>query len=173
MTVRIRSILTVLSIAALVLFLDRLSKFWVLDNLDLFEGRTLISALAPYLTIFHTTNTGVAFGMFRGGGEIFKIVAAVAVVAILIYTIRQGHSSIIVNISLGLMLGGAAGNLYDRLAYGHVIDFISFRVPGVFNVATFNLADSALVVGTILLAIYMLLEERRQKAEENSIPDQA
>lgn len=173
MTIHTRSVLTVLSVGAVVLLLDRLSKTWVLDNLNLYEGRTLISALAPYLTVFHTTNTGVSFGMFRGGGEIFKIVAAVAVVAILVYSFRRGHSSTFVNISLGLMLGGAAGNLYDRLAYGHVIDFISFRVPGVFNFATFNLADSALVVGTILLAIYMLLEERRQKAEENSIPDQA
>ena len=173
MTIRTRSILTVLSVGALVLILDRLSKFWVLGNLELYEGRALIAALAPYFTLFHTTNTGVAFGMFRGGGEIFKIVAAVAVVAILIYTIRQGHSSAFVNISLGLMLGGAAGNLYDRLAYGHVIDFLDFRVPDVFHFATFNLADSALVVGTILLAVYMLLEERKQKAEEQSLPDQA
>lgn len=173
MTIRTRSILTVLTTGALVLLLDRLSKLWVLDNLALYEGWSPIPALAPYFSIFHTTNTGVAFGMFRGGGELFKIVAAIAVVAILVYSFRQGHSSIFVNISLGLMLGGAAGNLYDRLAYGHVIDFLDFRVPGVFHFATFNLADSALVVGTILLAIYMLLEERKHKAENESLPDQA
>jgi signal peptidase II len=173
LTARTRSILTIIPIGALVLLLDRLSKTWVLDNLELYEGRALISTLAPYLTLFHTTNTGVSFGMFRGGGDIFKIVAAAAVIAILVYGFRQGHSSMIVNISLGMMLGGAAGNLYDRLAYGHVIDFISFRVPGVFDFATFNVADSSLVVGTILLAVFMLFEERKQKAEEESLPDEA
>ena len=173
MTIRTRSILTILSVGALVLLLDRLSKSWVLDNLELYEGRAPIPALAPYLTIFHATNTGVSFGLFRGGGEIFKIVAIIAVIAILVYSFRQKHNSTIVNISLGLMLGGAAGNLYDRLAYGYVIDFISFRVPDVFTFATFNVADSSLFVGTALLAIYMLLEERRESAKNRSIPDQA
>ncbi len=173
MTVRTRSILTILPIGALVLLLDRLSKSWVLDNLELYEEWAPISALAPYLTFFHTTNTGVSFGLFRGGGEIFKIVAAIAVVAILVYSFRQEHGSTIVNISLGLMLGGAAGNLYDRMAYGHVIDFISFHIPDVFHFATFNVADSSLVVGTIILAVYMLFEERKQQAENQSLADQA
>ncbi len=173
MTVRARSILTVLSVGALVLLLDRYSKTWVLENLELYESWSPIPALAPFFTFFHATNTGMSFGMFRGGGEILKIVAAVAVVAILIYSIRKGNSSWIVNISLGMMLGGAAGNLYDRLVYGHVIDFLDFRVPGVFHFATFNVADSALVVGTIILATYMLFEDRKQTAENQSRTDQA
>lgn len=146
---------------------------WVLDNLNLYEGLAPIPALAPYFTFFHTTNTGMSFGMFKGGSEILKIVAAIAVVAILIFSIRKGHSSWIVNISLGMMLGGAAGNLYDRLAYGHVIDFLSFRIPDLFHFATFNVADSSLVVGTIILATYMLLEDRKENSENQSLPDQA
>jgi signal peptidase II len=173
LSVRIRSILTILSVGTLVLFLDRFSKTWVLDNLELYESWPPIPALAPYFTFFHATNTGMSFGMFKGGGEILKIVAAVAVVAILIFGIRKGHSSWIVNMSLGLMLGGAAGNLYDRLAYGHVIDFLDFRVPDVFHFATFNVADSSLVVGTLILATYMLFEDRRESTENQSLPDQA
>jgi len=156
-----------------VLLLDRFSKTWILDNLNLYESWSPIPALAPFFTFFHTTNTGMSFGMFRGGGEILKIVAAVAVVAILFYSIRKGHSSWIVNISLGMMLGGAAGNLYDRLTYGHVIDFLDFHIPNVFHFATFNVADSSLVVGTIILATYMLFEDRKENAENQSLPDQA
>lgn len=173
MSIRTRSILTVFSVGALVFFLDRYSKTWVLDNLELYESWPPILALAPYFTFFHATNTGMSFGMFQGGGEILKIVAAVAVVAILIFSIRKGHSSWIVNISLGMMLGGAAGNLYDRLAYGHVIDFLDFRIPDIFHFATFNVADSSLVVGTIILAIYMLFEDRKENAKNRSLPDQA
>jgi len=173
LSIHIRSILTIFSVGSLVLLLDRISKTWVLDNLNLYESWTPIPALAPFFTFFHATNTGMSFGMFRGGGEILKIVAAVAVVAILFYSIRKGHSSWIVNISLGLMLGGAAGNLYDRLVYGHVIDFISLHIPDVFRFATFNVADSSLVVGTIILATYMLFEDREENAEKQSLPDQA
>jgi len=173
LTIRFRSILTVLSVGSFVFLLDRFSKMWVLDNLNLYEGLAPIPALAPLFTFFHTTNTGMSFGMFKGGGEILKIVAAIAVVAILLFSIRRGHSSWIVNISLGMMLGGAAGNLYDRLAYGHVIDFLDFRIPDLFHFATFNVADSSLVVGTIILATYMLLEDRKENSENQSLPDQA
>ena len=74
----------------------------------------------------------------------------------------------IVYASLALMLGGAAGNLWDGLAYGHVIDFIDFRIPNVFHWATFNLADSAIVVGVLLLAAQMLLEGK----QDHTLADQ-
>lgn len=176
--IRNRSWPIILGIAALILLLDRISKQWVLDNLSLYESWTPIRALEPYLQIIHATNTGVSFGMFRQFAWFWTLLAGVAVVAIFVYSLRMRTSSLWVTICLGLMLGGAAGNLWDRLAYGHVIDFVDVHWPGVFRFATFNVADSSLVIGTILLMIYFLLEERRAKSTEghdhdpNSLADQ-
>ena len=147
--------------AVAVILLDRVSKLWVINNLDLYEGWAPIPALAPYFQIFHTTNTGVAFGMLRSGGMLFAVVAAIAIVVILVFTYRQGPSSLLVQISLGLMLGGAAGNLWDRLVYnGHVIDFLDFHINNRLTFPTFNVADSALVIGVLLLPLSTLREQR-------------
>ena len=155
--------LIVIILAGFILLCDRLSKLWVLANLQLYESWAPIPGLASIFTIFHTTNTGVAFGLFQGVGMLFTIVRAIAVVAILIYSYRLEQAPVIVYASLALMLGGAAGNLWDGLAYGHVIDFIDFRIPNVFHWATFNLADSAIVVGVLLLAAQMLLEGKQDR----------
>lgn len=173
MSRRTRSVLIVLLVGTVVFLLDRLTKTWVLNNLDLYEGWAPIAALAPYFQFFHSTNTGMSFGLFQNGSFILTIVAVVAVVGILIYSFYHGQNSYVVDICLGMMLGGAAGNLFDRLVYGNVIDFISVGIPDVFRFATFNIADSSLVVGTIALAIYFLLEERKENADKQSLPDQA
>ena len=173
MSRRTRSVLIVLLVGAIVFGIDRICKTWVLDNLELYEGWAPIPALAPYFQIFHTTNTGMSFGLFQNGSFILTIVAIVAVIGIVIYSFHHGQDSYVVDICLGLMLGGAAGNLYDRLVYGNVIDFISVGIPDVFRFATFNTADSALVVGTFALAIYLLLEGRKENADGKSLPDQA
>ncbi|MCW5857542.1 MAG: signal peptidase II, partial [Caldilineales bacterium] len=105
----------------------------------------------------------VAFGMFRGGGGIFAIVAALAAVAILVYSYRLPASTSSWHfLALGLMFGGAVGNLWDRLVYGgQVIDFLYFHIEDRAAFPTFNLADNALVVGVILLVLLLWIDERR------------
>ncbi|NOX62427.1 MAG: signal peptidase II [Chloroflexi bacterium] len=152
--------LIVLGVAGLAFGLDRWSKLWVLENMELYGEFAPIPALAPYFMFFRTTNTGVAFGLFRNGGAIFTVIAAFAVAAIFIYSFRLQKATWLTSLSLGLMLGGAAGNLVDRLIYGHVIDFLDFGIPNLFRWATFNLADAAVVTGVFLLALTFLLEER-------------
>lgn len=149
-------------IGSLILLLDRLSKAWVLDNLSIGESFAPIPALYPFLRLFHAANSGVAFGMFKNGGMLFAIVAAIAVIAILIYSLRLGDESPIMWLSLGLMLGGASGNLWDRLVFdGSVIDFILVQFPGGWFFPTFNIADSGITVGTIALVLLMYLQDRR------------
>jgi signal peptidase II len=157
-----------LAVAALVILLDRLSKVWVLNNIPLYNEVAPIPALYPYFSFLHSSNTGVAFGLFQGGSFIFTIIAGVAVIAIAIYTFRSGTQSVLMSVSLGMMLGGAAGNLWDRLAYGAVVDFIKVQASDSLVWPMFNLADSAIFVGTGLLIIYFFLDERRIRQEEKS-----
>jgi len=157
-----------LLIAAAVLLLDRFSKLWVMKNIPLYGEAAPIPALYPYFSFVHSTNSGVAFGLFQGGTFIFTIIAAIAVIAIAIYSFQSGGESVLLAISLGLMLGGAAGNLWDRLAYGSVVDFILVRASAALVWPTFNLADSSVVVGTGLLILYLFLDERRTRQESHN-----
>jgi len=149
-----------LPVAALVLALDQLSKAWVLRHIPLNEAWAPIPSLARYFTFTHVTNTGAAFGIFPNGGAIFLAIAVVVVVAIVVYTRYLSTERWPVLLSLGLQLGGALGNLIDRLRFGHVVDFLDFKFW-----PTFNVADSAIVVGVALLA-YLVLTEKDDKDEE-------
>ncbi len=160
--------LLTLAVGALVVLLDRLSKVWVLNNIPLYGEMAPIPALYPYFSFLHSANTGVAFGLFQGGSFIFTLIAGIAVVAIAIYSFRSGTQSVLMSISLGLMLGGAAGNLWDRLAYGAVVDFIKVQASDTLVWPMFNLADSAIFVGTGLLIIYFFLDERKIRLEKQN-----
>lgn len=133
---------------ALVIFiflLDQLTKFLVLQNLNSSESIALVK------NIFHLTlvyNTGLAFGVFRNQTLFFTAISIVAVVAIFLYIKRKPATFFLRDVGFALILGGALGNLLDRLRFGYVIDFLDFRVWPVFNVA-----DSAITVGAILLVI--------------------
>jgi len=142
-------------VAILTLVIDRISKWVVMTNLRLGESWNPVAALEPYVSLTYVTNTGAAFGLFPNYGVLFMVIAIVVVVTIIFYYRHLPGDQWLVQTSLGLQLGGALGNLMDRLLYGHVIDFIDFKVWPVFN-----LADSAIVVGAVILA-YHLLRDRR------------
>jgi len=158
---KIRSLSISFLLAALVLTLDQLSKNWVVANIAPGDVWQPFPALGRYLRIIHTGNTGVAFGMFQGGGSLFTFVAAAAVIGIIVYVFTQSDTSWLTSISFGLMLGGAAGNLWDRLTYGHVVDFVDVRYSDSLVWPTFNVADSSLVIGVGVLMVALWLEERR------------
>lgn len=165
MTGSLRSLFVVLLVAGLVLVADQLSKQWVLTNVPLYGAIAPIAALGSFFHISHTTNTGIAFGLFRGGSLIFVIVASIAVVAIAIYAYKQTDASGWMLLALGLMLGGAAGNLIDRLRYsGQVVDFLEFRLYDRLYFPTFNIADSSIVCGVLLLVWLLYRQERRSAA---------
>ena len=99
-------------------------------------------------------NTGIAFGLFKGN-VIFFIVSTILVIAILVFLLRLESKNYKVIIPLALILGGAIGNLIDRLRFGYVVDFLDFRVWPVFNVA-----DSAITIGGIVLFFILLRSDK-------------
>jgi len=149
--------LLLLPVAALILALDQLSKAWVLRHIPPGEAWAPIPSLARIFVFRHVTNTGAAFGLFPNGGAILLAIAVVVIVAIIVYTRYLSTEHWPVLLSLGLQLGGAAGNLMDRLRFGHVVDFLDFPYW-----PTFNVADSAIVCGVALLA-YLVLTEGNER----------
>lgn len=139
-------------IALTVLILDRATKLVVTRNLDPGE---YISVINGYVQISYLRNPGGAFGFLPGGRALFLLASIIAVVGIIVYKIWRGPQPMLSDLSLGLILGGAAGNLIDRFLYGSVIDWIDFRIWPVFNIA-----DSALVVGLGLLSIEIIRSSR-------------
>ncbi len=139
--------------ALAVLILDQVSKAWVLTILGTREGaeRHVLGDLV-YLRLVH--NTGAAFGMLPNASLLFGVAAVAVIVGILMYSRRLAGAARIVRVALGLELGGALGNLVDRVRYGYVVDFIDVRVwPYVFNVS-----DSAITIGVVLLLYHILSE---------------
>ncbi len=145
--------------ALVVVAADQLSKAWVRTNLAF--GQSLFEVGFFQITRVH--NTGAAFGLFPAHSFALTIVALVSVAAILFYALFIHRrfpflDNTLGRVVLGLVLGGATGNLIDRLRFGYVIDFIDFRVW-----PAFNIADSAIVVGAILFAYFLCFLTRSRK----------
>ncbi|NMB41647.1 MAG: signal peptidase II [Firmicutes bacterium] len=136
------------SVAALVFFLDQLSKSWVVGKLAPGETQALIPGIF-YLT--YVRNPGAAFGLLAHKTSFFIVVALFLAIIILLSCYFLSNRYVLFRFGLSLLLGGAMGNLFDRLKTGYVIDFLDFRIWPVFN-----LADTAITIGVILLFISFL-----------------
>ncbi len=155
-----------LAIAVGVIALDQLTKYW---------ARTVLKAVADiplWNGVFHfhyAENTGAAFSMLSGHSLLFFILTILVVLALLVYLVLYRKKiDLLQKITLGLIIGGAVGNLVDRIAYGYVIDFLYFKL---INFAIFNVADSCLVIGCLLLAVYVLFLRERVKKGKTEIAD--
>ena len=144
-------------IAISVVVLDRLTKWAVASYVPLHDGITVIPGL---FQITHVENRGAAFGLFADSTFPWKITAlvafslvALAIVSVLLW--KNGHAMNTTTIGLSLILGGAAGNLWDRVVDGRVVDFLHFYI-GSYSWPDFNVADSAIVIGAILLVTEIL-----------------
>ncbi len=133
-------------ISLIVLIIDLISKIIVKTKLAGKESFKLINKVF-YLTF--TKNKGIAFS-FLEGNKPFIIIATIIIILIIINYIRKNYLVSIEQIGYGLIIGGAIGNLIDRLVYGYVIDFIDFKI---INYPIFNIADSAIVIGVIIIII--------------------
>jgi signal peptidase II len=159
-------------VAGLTILADQVSKAYIAAHLALHESWMPLDFIEPVFRITHIRNTGAAFGMFPQGGSIFLIIAVI-VSTVIIYYYRQipGHAWL-VRVALGLQLGGALGNVVDRVRQGYVVDFLNVKYWPVFNVA-----DSSIVVGVALLALVMLREDmvaarqKKQSLINNAAPE--
>jgi len=153
--------------ALLIVVADRLTKMAVIQNLDYGGWHHVF----PGLTITHVRNPGIAFSLFADGGPLTRVllhlVILTAVVVIAWMVVRHGRHRILSGLAFGLILGGAVGNLVDRVLYGWVLDFIQvwIRVGGrTWSWPDFNVADSAISTGAILLILFELV--RPEKADD-------
>lgn len=146
-----------LVVGGLVLLLDQATKAIVEATIPFNTSWAPIPWLAPVFQFTHTGNTGIAFGLFAGGSALFAIVAAIVTVIIIFYNFTLPAGSVGLRLALGLLLGGAVGNLLDRLRLGHVTDFLDFGPWPIFNVA-----DTAVVVGALALAWLMWQDARTE-----------
>lgn len=153
-----RSYLFLGLVSGAVIALDQYTKWVVRQNLAFGESWMPLDWLSPYARILHWYNTGVAFGLFQNGNTIFTILATLVSLAIIYYFSKVPAEDWTLRLAMGLQLGGALGNLIDRILIGHVTDFISV---GTFPVL--NIADASISVGVAVLVLGVWLQEKRDK----------
>ncbi|RUV42899.1 MAG: signal peptidase II [Mesorhizobium sp.] len=123
--------------------------------------------LLPFLALFRTYNTGIAFSMFSSFGDTGLVAIAALVVAFVLYlAVRTPAGHVLARIGFALIVGGALGNLIDRAVYGHVIDYILFHTP-VWSFAVFNFADAFISVGAALVVFDELIGWRRETRSQD------
>jgi signal peptidase II len=157
-----------LGIAGFIVVVDQLTKYLVRTLLPFAGSWSPFLWLEPYIRIVHWQNTGAAFGMLQGFGSVFAILAVFVSIAILYYFPRVPSSEWAMRLAMAMQLGGAVGNLIDRITVGTVTDFVSV---GTF--AVFNVADACISVGTVILILAVWDSERRQKKLTQANPEQA
>jgi signal peptidase II len=138
--------------------LDQWVKYLVETGLPFQEKVDLV----PFLALYRTYNTGIAFSMFSSFGDTGLVVIAAFVVAFVLYlAARTPPGHVLTRIGFALIVGGALGNLFDRVTYGHVIDYILFHTP-IWSFAIFNLADAFIAVGAVVVVLDELIGWRRE-----------
>jgi signal peptidase II len=152
-----------LGLAAAVVIVDQLTKAWLVSFLAPGER---IQVIGDYVRLIHTQNTGALFGLFRDQAMFFAIVSIGVVGAIVWFHHTSGRNSLL-SVALGLLLGGALGNMADRFRIGYVVDFVDVGI-GNLRFYTFNVADSAISLAILLLLIsaFMSRDEERPRDPE-------
>lgn len=142
--------------ALAVIVLDQLTKLWVLTGLDMRLGQTI--EISPIFDLTYTLNPGISFGIFAdGGGRWILSIFSVAVAVALGWWARNASRRLFA-VAIGLIMGGALGNVIDRVRVGAVVDFLDFS--GLMFPYIFNVADAAISVGVALLVLDSFLHER-------------
>ena len=159
-------------LAAGVLALDQLTKEWIAVRLPYgtyAESAGAITVVPGFFHLVHVGNTGAAWSLFSGRSVLLAVLAAATLAAIFLWRHSLGLRTARAQVPFGLLCGGIAGNLVDRLARGHVVDFLDFHF-GSYTYPTFNVADSAICVG---VAIYLWLSLRKPEIQEVLPPPKA
>ncbi len=146
------------AVAGAVFVFDQLTKAAIREWLAVGESWPSDDWLVK---ITHVTNSGAAFGILQNAGLFLTITAVIAIGAIIFYYLYPPLEHGLLRVAMGLLLGGAAGNLVDRVRFGHVTDFVDFpRYP------EFNVADSSIVIGLFVIAVFFFFFDKAQQREE-------
>lgn len=147
-----------LLLAAAIVGVDQLTKWAVRSTIERGDAIELL----PFFRLVHVTNTGAAFGILQGAGPLLIIASLAGLAAIMVYLFNPGFAHPVLRLGLACMLGGAIGNLIDRVAEGRVVDFL--KVP---NWPAFNVADSAITIGVGIL-LWSILFQEHDRGDESS-----
>jgi signal peptidase II len=139
-------------IVLLIVALDQITKFLIIKYVSPFDS----IAVFPFLNIVNVTNIGAAFGSFKNLGSNFFIIISLIAIVFILYLLKKNLYNYI---GLSLIFGGALGNLIDRIFYGKVVDFIDFYI-GNYHWPAFNVADSSLTVGIIIILFTSVLPKK-------------
>jgi signal peptidase II len=139
--------------------LDQLTKHWVLRSIGPYDARIVVP---DFFNLVNVTNTGAAFGSFKGNNTFFVIISVIALVVVTVLLVRHPRSDPWRDVSLALLLAGILGNLTDRLLYGHVIDFLLFNLHIRYADPwpAFNVADSCISIAVMLFIIHSFRKEK-------------
>lgn len=146
-----------LSLAVVVVLLDQLSKLWVRAHLLPWESLPA----EGFFRITYVHNTGAAFGLFANLTVLLTVVSIIAISALFLVLRYQPLRGVWGSLAVGLLLGGSIGNVIDRVSLGYVVDFIDIGLVDGYRFFTFNVADSAITAGAVLLAIALLTMSKR------------
>ncbi len=151
-----------LLIAVIVVLLDRWTKYVVARRIGLYQH---IQVIPGFFRLTHTENTGAAFSLFADSSAPWKtgMLIAFSVIALVVVSVllwKNNHAHVLTGVALSLIMGGAIGNLWDRVTSGRVVDFLLFYVKR-YQWPVFNLADSAIVVGAALLVLEIVFARPR------------
>lgn len=149
-----------IGVAGVIVAFDQWTKYLVRTRIPFGGSWSPWPWLEPYARIVHWQNTGAAFGIFQGFGIVFTVLAIIVAMAILYYFPRVPRNEWALRLAMVMQMGGAVGNLIDRLTEGTVTDFVSV---GTF--AVFNVADASISVGTAILILAVWISERKQKKQ--------
>jgi signal peptidase II len=164
--VKLRTVFPYLLLAVAAAAIDQCVKRIVENGMALHEQIDLL----PFLALYHARNTGIAFSLLAGFGDVGLILVALVVIAVVLALAwRTTGVQILARAGFALVVGGAIGNLIDRVAYGYVIDYILFHTP-VWSFAIFNLADAFITIGAGLVLLQEFVDWRRGHGEREPEP---
>lgn len=153
-------------IAVLAIVADQITKYIVVENIELHET---VPFIPGFMSFYHTRNTGAAFSMFSEQRWVFMVVSLISMGLICFLLIKEYKRHRLLNIALAMVLGGGIGNMIDRIALGYVVDF--FHTDFI-DFAVFNVADCFITVGAVLLGVYVIFfepkVEKRLEAERKA-----
>lgn len=160
-----RSWLLFFGIAAAVVIVDQVSKLYVDANFGAASfnpdggGSAPTPIIGDFVRIAKTFNHGGIFGLFGNSAVVLALASLAVIVLIVVYQAREGGNNLLLTVALGLLLGGAMGNIIDRLRLGYVIDFVDMGI-GNWRFYTFNVADSAISIALVLLIVLAVFGNR-------------
>ncbi|MDU9417454.1 signal peptidase II [Staphylococcus lloydii] len=150
---------TSLFIAIIILILDQVTKFVIASSMRIGDSFEVIPG---FLNITSHRNNGAAWGILSGKMSFFFIITLIILIVLVVFYIKEAKNNLFMQIALSLLFAGALGNFIDRLFHGEVVDFIDTYIFG-YNFPIFNVADSSLTIGVLLIIITLVIDVKKGK----------